>query len=185
MTEAPRWRLVTGHYLKVPELPDGTHVEWEHKETNRANGRTVRKLFPVPILLDPNDPADHNHPGEVIVAHEVEGAHNVRNDYIFIGDPTPDMEPLNDEAEAISESLKSTWAHPIETLPVNGGMSSEEQVFMQQMMKAFAAQVGSAMPQANTSVDSKEMAELKERLAKLEALLASQAKPEAPSVRRV
>jgi hypothetical protein len=184
MLEAPRWRLITGHYLNVPELPDGTKVEWEHKETNRANGRTVRKLYPVPMLFDPNDPADHNYPGEIIVAHAVDGARNERNDLIFFGDPTPDMECLNDAAETITNALRPKWEHPIDTLPVNGGMSSHEQAFMESMMAAFAKQVGANLPTANASVDSTEMAELKERLAKLEALLTAQTKaPEAPARR--
>jgi hypothetical protein len=179
MSEAPRWRLITGHYLQVPELPDGTKVEWEHKETNRANGRSVRKLYEVPILLDPNDPADHNYPGEIIVAHAGEGLRNDRNDYIFVGDPTPDMEALNDAAEEISLSLKEKWAHPINSLPANGGMNEAESAFMAKMMEAFAKVT--TPPQVNTAVESKEMAELKERLAKLEALLAAQPKPAEPT----
>src|SRR5689334_3691415 len=101
MSECPRWRLTTPHYLNVPTLPDGTRVEWEHKETARESGRAIRKLYAVPMLLDPRDPADHNHPGDIIVCHDVEGARHDHKDYIFEGDPTPEMEPLNDEAEAI------------------------------------------------------------------------------------
>ena len=123
MPEAPRWRLVNAHYLRVPELPDGTKVEWEHKETSRESGRSVRKLFPGPILLNPNDGADCNYPGELIVAHAIDGAHNLRQDYIFEGEPTPEMEPLNDAAQAISDSLRTKWEHPIDSIPVNGGMS--------------------------------------------------------------
>jgi len=176
MTTAPRWRLVNPHYLKVIEFPDGTKVEWEHKETSRENGRTLRKLYPVPALLDPRDPSDCNYPGELIVAHAVEGARNELKDIIFQGEPTPEMEPLNDEAEAISKSLQTKWAHPIDTLPVNGGMNDAERVFMQNMMTEFAKQIGTALPQANLAVPNAEVDQLKERLAKLEALLAAQAK---------
>ena len=183
--EAPRWSLRNAHYLLVPELPDGTKVEWEHKETARESGRTVRKLFGVPMLLDPKDSADCNYPGEVIVAHAVEGCHNLRNDYIFLGEPTPEMEPLNDEAQAISDSLQKKWQHPIDTLPVNGGMSSDEQAFMEKMMLGFAKQVGTALPQANASVPDPEKEEMMARLAKLEALIAAQAKPEPTTTRRV
>src|SRR6266705_1767114 len=104
-----RWRLRTGHYLNVP----GT--EWEYKETDRTTGKTGRKVFAVPMLLDPNDPADHNYPGEIIVASAEDRA--FPRDIIFLGDPTPDMEPIDDEAEAISEALASKWVHPIESLP--------------------------------------------------------------------
>lgn len=167
MTDAPRWRLMTSHYLNVP----GT--EWEHNESDRTTGKAVRKLYKVPCLLDTNNPMDFNHPGEIIVAHAVDGARNDRKDIIFIGDPTPDMEPLNDEAEAITDSFKSKWAHPIDTLPANGGMNDAEKVFMEKMMAAFAGatQPNQATP-ANTEVD-----ELKARLVKLEAALAAQAKP--------
>lgn len=171
--ECPRWRLNSAHYLNVPTLPDGTRVEWEHKETARETGRTVRKLFLVPILLNPNDPADCNHPGELIVCHDVDGARMTRGDYIFLGDPTPEMEPLNDEAEAITAALRSKWDHPIDSLPANGGMTPAEQVFMQNMMAEFAKQVGAAVQQPNTTVSRESYDELKDRLAKLEALIAS------------
>src|SRR5580704_3501087 len=115
MTEAPRWRLTNPHYLKVFALPDGTRCEWEHKETSRETGRSVRKLYPVPILLNPSDPADCNYPGEIIVAHE--GDHNLTQDIIFEGPPTQEMEPLNDAAQAISDSMRDRWLHPIDTLP--------------------------------------------------------------------
>jgi hypothetical protein len=185
MLEAPRWSLRNAHYLKVAELPDGTKVEWEHKETSREGGRTVRKLFAVPILLDPKDPADCNYPGEIIVSHAVDGVHNLRQDIIFEGDPTPEMEPLNESAQAINDSLRSKWEHPIETLPANGGMTSAEQASMQGMMTEFAKTIGAALPQANASVPDAEKEELKARLAKLEALVAQQsAKPEV-STRRV
>src|SRR5436853_5388679 len=114
MSEAPRWRLVNAHYLKVPVLQDGTEVEWEHKETNRTNGRSVRKLFPVPMLLDTNDPSDYNYPGEIIVAHEPndDQTNANRNDYIFIGDPTPQMETPNEAAQAIHDSIRHRRDHP-------------------------------------------------------------------------
>ncbi len=178
--EAPRWRLINAHYLRVPQLPDGTVIEHEHKETARESGRTIRKLFPVPMLLDPKDAADCNYPGEIIVAHEVEGARNERADYLFLGEPTPEMEPLNDAAEAISNSLRSKWEHPIDTLPVNGGMNSEESAFMAKMMEAFGK--GTAQ---NQSVPQAEYDALKERLAALEAAIAQQKPPAEAATRRV
>lgn len=171
MSEAPRWSLRNAHYLNVEQLLDGTKIEWEHKETARESGRTVRKLFAVPMLLDPKEPADCNHPGEVIVSHRVEDARNDPRDYIFSGEPTPEMEPLNDEAQVISDSLRAKWTHPIDTLPANGGMNEREMAFFEQLMKGFAAQAP-----ANQSVPKEQYDELKERLAKLEATLAAQAK---------
>lgn len=182
MTECPRWRLTGPHYINVPTLPDGTNIEWEHKETSRDSGRTVRRLFPVPILLDPKDPADHNYPGEIIVCREVEGAHKFRQDYAFVGDPTQEMEPLNDEAEAISESLRDKWINPVETLPANGGMTSDETAFMERMMSAFA-KVAEAAQVPTTAVPREQYDALLERVAALEA--AQKAPAQASEPRRV
>lgn len=182
MTECPRWRLMAPHYLNVPVLPDGTVIEWEHKETSRENGRAVRKLFPVPMLLNPEDPGDFNYPGEIIVSQPVDGATPLRQDYVFVGTPTRDMEPMNEAAEVISDHHRAWWTNPIETLPANGGMNSQEQAFMATMMAEFAKNVGASQV-PNTVVPREQYDELKERLAKLEALIMSQNK--APkSVRR-
>lgn len=177
--ECPRWRLIEPHYLTVPTLPDGTRVEWEHRETARESGRTLRKLYPVPMLLDPKDPADFNplHPGEIIVCHDVEGARMSRGDYIFVGPPTPGMEPMNAEAEAITAEWRARWDHPINSLPANGGMSTDESAFMQRMMAAFA---GAAAPGPSATVPQSEYDALKERLTSLEAAIGAK-----PTERRV
>lgn len=185
MSECPRWRLSAPHYLNIPTLPDGTRVEWEHKETNRDNGRAVRKLYSVPMLLNPEDPNDHNHPGEVIISQEVEGAHFNPRDYIFTGPPTRDMEPLNAEAEAITDHHRARWVHPIDTLPANGGMNEAEMSFFKTMMEQFAKAAPQAAPAIeNTSVPREKYDELQARLEKLEALIATQNNPPAPVGRR-
>ena len=183
MLEAPRWRLTNPHHLNVAQLPDGTRVEWEHRETARETGRTVRKLYPVPMYLNPADPSDHNHPGEIIVAHAVDGAHNNPRDYIFSAPPTSEMEPLNDAAEAISAVWQDRWDNPIDSLPSNGGMTSSESAFMAKMMEAFER---IAPPRAGDAAvaATDEVLELRERLAKLEALIMSQHKPTADAGRR-
>jgi hypothetical protein len=182
MTECPRWRLIGPHYLRVPELPDGTKVEWEHKETARESGRTVRKLYGVPILLDPKDPADCNYPGEIIVCHDVEGAHKYSKDLAFVGDPTQEMEPLNAEAEAITERLRERWINPIESLPANGGMNSDEEAFMAKIMAAFS-KVAEAAQVPTTAVPREQYDALLARVAALEA--AQKSPPQASEVRRV
>lgn len=169
MPEAPRWRLNSKHYLRVAELPDGTRVEWEHKETSRETGRTVRKLYPVPILLDPDTPGDCNYPGEIIVAHAVDGAINLSQDLIFEGNPTPEMEPLNDAAQAITATMRDRWDHPIESLPANGGMTSAESAFMQRLMETFER---AATPVAS-SVTQAQYDELKAQVAALTTALAA------------
>lgn len=166
MTEAPRWRLQGAHYINVHTLLDGTRVEWEHKETARESGRTVRKLFSVPMYLDPRDASDCNYPGEIIVAHDIPGTTGNSRDYIFTDEPTPDMEPLNDAARVITDALSTKWNHPIESLPVNGGMNEAESRFMQKMMETFAPATPAAQA---TSVPKAQYDELAERLAKLEA----------------
>lgn len=185
MSECPRWRLTGPHYIHVPVLPDGTRVEWEHKETNRTTGRAARKLYSVPLLLNPDDPNDCNYPDGIIVSQQAEGAHFIAKDYLFEGPPTREMEPLNEEAQRITDACQATWTHPINSLPANGGMNADEQKFMQNMMAEFAKQIGAQVPQGNASVPREDYDELKERLAKLEALIASQNKPaEAPTLRR-
>lgn len=181
MPECPRWRLLQPHYLNVDHLPDGTKIEYEHKETNRESGRAVRKMFVVPVLLDPRDASDHNYPGDIIVAQIIDGhSAPLRQDIIFTGVPTPDMEPLNEAAEAISAEHRQRWEHPIDTLPINGGMDDREKAFMENMMKAF---VGAGAAAANATVPQAQYDELKNRLAKLEVLLAQQSKTEAPQRR--
>jgi hypothetical protein len=185
MSNFPRWRLTQPHYLNVLALGDGTKVEWEHKETSRETGRAIRKLYPVPALLNPDDSSDYNYPGEIIVASEVEGAHNAYpRDIIFSGEPTQEMEPLNEEAEAITESLRMKWEHPINSLPANGGMNAQEQAFMENMMASFAKQIGATMQAPNATVPQAQYDELKERLAKLEAMIAAQNKAPATDTAR-
>lgn len=177
--EAPRWRLTSPHYLNVFQLPDGTRCEWEHRETARETGRTVRKLFRVPILLNPNDPADFTHPGKIIVTQYVEGTRGQEGDIIFEGEPTPEMEPLNDEAEAITAKCKVRWFNPpIDSIPIKGGMNMDEQRFYDSMVRAFEKVAGNPVV-PNQTVPQAEYDALKERLAKLEATIVAQNK--APS----
>jgi len=173
MTEAARWRLTNPHYLNVETLPDGTAIEYEHKETSRENGRTIRKTYKVPMLLTPTEPSDCNYPDEIIVANAHSAAYP--QDYVFDGKPTPEMEPLNDAAQAITDAARSKWDHPIDSLPANGGMNTQEQAFFESMMKAFATQA--TIP--NTSVPKEDYDALKARLAKLEAAIAAQPVPTA------
>jgi hypothetical protein len=105
-----RWKLTDSHYLAVP----GT--EWEYKEQNRETGRQARKVYEVPLYLNPKDAADWNYPRDeaIIVANKFDPAYP--RDIIFHGRPTADMEPLDDEAQAISDNERKNWIHPIESL---------------------------------------------------------------------
>jgi len=165
--EAPRWKLLSAHYLNVPKLPDGTAVEWEHKETARETGRTVRKLYPVPMLLDPKDPADWNYPEEIIVAWE---GTPYSKDIIFLGEPTPEMEPLNTSAEEISARLHDRWSHPINDLPTVQ-LSQDEKSFYESMTKAFMA-MSAGGPPVTATVPRGEIEALRAEIDALKAKLA-------------
>lgn len=155
-----RWRLINAHYINV-ESYFGQPVEWEYKETDRNTGRANRKMFPVPLYLDPNQPSDHNYPeqGEIIVCYKGKG---LPRDIVFLSEPTPEMEPLDEEAEAISASLRQKWEHPIESLAPNGSMSAQEKAFMQNMMKTFAqsAQSMSVIPEGSITISKDDLAKM-------------------------
>ena len=118
-----RWKLMTAHYLNVPG------EEWEYKEQDRKSKREVRRRIPVPRHLDPMDPqawnnrwgSGDNEEGEVIVAH-ASGAHEDR-DHLFLGDPTPDMVPLDDEARELSAKFSERWRYKPETSEGNYSQS--------------------------------------------------------------
>ena len=151
-----RWRLLQPHYLNVP----GT--EWEYKEVDRTSGKQARKVYEVPLLLNPNDPNDYNYPGEIIVCHEGKGQ---RQDIVFVGPPTPDMEPIDEEAKMLSASMEKGWVHPIESLPEQGGYS-------QSLLTDFQRQLSEAManaPVRNAAVSKDEFEELKKQMAELMA----------------
>jgi len=100
-----RWRLTEPHYLKVP----GT--KWEYTEVNRTTGRPIRRQFPVPMYLDPNDPSQWTHrngadAGEIVVCFEGKG---LPDDIVFEGGVTPGMLPLDPEAQAITKRMEEIW----------------------------------------------------------------------------
>lgn len=109
-----RWKLATGHYLNTND------TEWEYTENDRSTGRPIRRKFAVPRLLDPRDKADWNYTwgpsdnleGEIIVCYAGRGE---PKDYVFSGDPTPDMIPMDDEAKEISASFEHQWSYKPET----------------------------------------------------------------------
>lgn len=156
-----RWRLMSDHYLQVPD------TKWNYSEVDQLTGRQANRSFDVPLYLSPNNPRDCNREGECVVAY---AGSDKPGDTIFTGPPTPEMEPLDDEATAISNKLRPGWEHPIETLPATG-LSGSEQAFVDAFAKVAAAQ--------NTStkgVDPAEFAKLQEQVS---ALIARNAELEA------
>lgn len=105
-----RWKLLSSHYLNVSD------EEWEYTEQSRGTGRTIRKKYKVPRHLDVNDPGcwtekwgpKGDEEGVINVCHEGKGN---PGDITFFGDPTPEMLPLDEEAQAISDSFASKWKY--------------------------------------------------------------------------
>lgn len=115
---AARWKLTAKHYINV----DDEDAIWEYKETIQAGpkmGRSKRVVHKVPVFYDPDDPSCHNYQGQGIIVT------NARDeqfpwDIILQGPPSPDMEPLNEEARKITAAEQKKWVHPIESLQNNG-----------------------------------------------------------------
>jgi hypothetical protein len=99
-----RWKLTEPHYLNVP----GT--KWEQTITDRATGKQIRKIYNVPTHFHPDVDADCNRRDGfdqfIIVCHEGKG-HPDGKDIVFVGDPTPGMLPIDDEARELSS--KFAW----------------------------------------------------------------------------
>ena len=157
-----RWLLKQPHYINVP----GT--EWEYNEVDRTSGKQVRMRYAVPLYLDPNNPGDRNYPEGIIVARE---GTKFPKDIVFLGEPTPDMEPLDEEAEAISATCSSKWIHPIESLSAEGGYgASLVTAFEQQIAKLIQlGQAAPANPVSAGTVSAEEFAKLQEQVAALMA----------------
>ncbi len=147
-----KWELIEDHYLNV-ESYRGRPIEWEYTEQDLTTGMMNRQRYPVPMYL----------PRGSIIGTPGSGAES-----IYTGKPTMAMEPLDEEAEALTEAERPRWQHPIDTLPVNGGMNLAEQEFMKNMMAQFAAQVGQAIavPKPD-SVSADEFKALQEQVAAL------------------
>jgi hypothetical protein len=140
-----RWKLMTSHYINTVE-----QFEWEYSEVDRATGRQKRVKVPVPRFLDIRDPGDwtnrwpagtnmstshlNNEEGEIIVC--LEGKGELR-DIAFIGDPTPDMYPIDDEAKAISASFEGHWRYKPEGAEINYSQSMVDQ-FKSEMAESEA-----------------------------------------------
>lgn len=161
-----RFRLRGKHYLPVP----GT--EWEYKET-ASNGKQKRMVLPVPAYLNPEDPSDHNYPGEIIVSTTESALYP--KDIIFTGPPTPDMEPLDEEAEKLMQQFAPSWKHPIESLPGVGSMIP----FGDRLLASLQQQVSELHSQVGASPD-KTIAELKEQVERLTKMVMEKETPAVP-----
>lgn len=146
-----RWRLTEAHYLNVP----GT--VWEFSETDRTTGKQKRTQFPVPTLLNPAEPSDWNYKttgmngqvvdGEIIVCYAGKGQ---PRDIEFLGEPTPSMEPLDEEAEAISGKFTEKWKHPTDSVSSSFGDALIEG--FQKQMELVQAQQSNAKVEGMTEL---------------------------------
>lgn len=118
-----RFQLREKHYLHI----DNCEYEYKEEQQTRVRGRQrqMRKVFPVPMYLDPTDPYDCNYgnPDRVIISTKEDPL--FPDDYLVRGEfsPTFDMIPLDDEANEIMADFKSKYngEHPIDALPVSYG----------------------------------------------------------------
>jgi len=99
-----RWKLTEPHYLNAPDS------RWEQTAIDSRTGKPTRKMFKVPLHLDPRVADDWNvkfpnneMDGEIHVCWPGKG--NPR-DIVFEGDPTPGMVPLDDEAREVTAKFK-------------------------------------------------------------------------------
>jgi hypothetical protein len=156
-----RWKLTEPHYLNVVGR---SSVEWESKETNRETGRQAVTRFKVPRLLDPKDPADFNYKDDgIIVCHPGKGQ---RLDIEFEGPPTPSMEPLDDEAQALSDAERPNWHDPINEF---SAMSYSDRLLESLSKRVAEQEARTSVPimQQSKGVDAKAFADLQEKVAML------------------
>ena len=164
-----RWKLQEAHYL-FGRPPDLDEVEWEYKETDRVNGRERRKRFKVPFYFD----------AETIVCLEGKG---LPTDSIFEGTPTPAMEPLDEEAKALSATHAGSWQHPIESLP-GQGFTASLLGSLEKQVAELASKMPHPSPVVASGVSKEEFEALKEQLAQLMAQNAELMAAKKPAVGR-
>lgn len=182
------WRLTAPHYMNVknPDDPDNP-VEWIQEETDMASGRRLRKRHKVPMYLDPADPSTIQYygvNGEILVTLEDGKIKGPRGTLYFSGDPTPDMEPMDEEAEEISAKVAATRQSPMGEGAFPGqGKSYGDRLFEELSSQLSALISNNPIPKAAGPVPTnyvtqeqlaevmKQMAALTERNKELEAKL--------------
>lgn len=151
-----RWRVTQKHYLHAKQY--GQPTEWAREETNRDTGRTFRKTMLVPLLIDPEDPFCQNRTtGMCVVARE---GTEQPGDIVFFGPPTPDMEPLDEEARKETDSFKHRWKSPFDDMPVAIGADFGESMLMFFQRQLTEAQNGNPQNASMKNVDNGKIDEL-------------------------
>lgn len=183
-----RWKLREAHYIHG--VRDGARAEWVYKEINRANGREIQKKFPVPMHLDPKIEVDwthRDHPmedGYIVVA--LEGTTDTHDIIIDRKSVTPGMEPMDDEARAITAQVMAN------VVPIEGG--SPDATYSENLLDKFIMQLADASSTAGAAQAQniqglgevlKAMTQMMEQNQQiLQALVAQRAEPKVIGVRR-
>lgn len=151
-----RWQLTEPHYLNVP----GTQTE------DRSMGDRGKKKLSTPMHLDPNMESDWNYQemigrniieGKIIVCHEGKGE---PRDIVFVGDPTPGMLPIDDEAREIT--AKFNWK------PTQGlDDISQADSFTQKLLMNLLTDTAEAKEKAQAQQQAEGLGELMKGLAQM------------------
>lgn len=155
-----RWALKAKHYLTVEDC------EYEYTETERSTGKARKLKFKVPRFLDPDDPNDINYPPDVIVCYSGKG---LPRDIVFFGEPTPDMEPLDEEAVAISKKLEPKWINPMgeQALPATGSYSDAMLANFERALNDMINRIGIPKAVPNVAVPDDILAKLQAQMEEL------------------
>lgn len=186
------WRLTGKHYLNVtiPDDPDNP-IEWIYEETDTRSGRRIRKRYKVPLYMNPDEPSYYHVNGELYVAKEGK-VPPMKGALLFDGDPTPDMDPMDDEAEAISASCKAKWTAPMgETAFPGQGGNFGDKLLAQLSEQLAAVMANSPLPKAAVGgvgvITAEQFGELQRQLTELaesNAALQAQVASLSPAKRR-
>lgn len=137
-----RFLLKDKHYLNVP----GT--QWEQTEFNQATKKQARHLYNVHLFLDPEDSSMWNYQEQIIVSTKADPAYP--RDIVFVGSPTPDMEPLDEEANILLRKVLAKSVAPMSetAFPATGATpaapapkASSELAELRQMMAELRGQM--------------------------------------------
>jgi hypothetical protein len=168
-----RWQLSTAHYIHTVNP-----AEWEYKETDRDTQEEVRTRFVVPRYLDA---------GRVVVKNA-----KPLNKFEFeiVGDPTPDMMPLDAEAQAISDTFMPTWSKMGEfqlgggTDAVLNGLAEKLEKAMQGGMPVYSQPLNGVSQEQFTALQNQVTELMKQNAELVGALLNTNKKPPELAPRR-
>lgn len=156
-----RWRVTAKHYLNARQF--GEDTTWVREETNRDTGRSFRRTFQVPLLIDPEDPICINkNVGYCVVATE---GSEMPGDITLLSPCTPDMEPMDDDARQITAAESKKWKDPINGLPIHVGEDFGNQLLAMLTAQFNSVNVGDSKSVSLKGASNDEVAQLKAMLA--------------------